>query len=83
MIRPRCQECHRNNSCTKCNTFNYYGPDCNDYCLLCPENECEIDGKCKIPDKNCYENKTHGDYCNENCTDINDNCIKCDRKEYV
>ena len=78
--RPRCQECHRNNSCTKCNTFNYYGPDCNDYCLLCPENECEIDGKCKIPDKNCYENKTHGDYCNENCTDINENCIKCDRE---
>ena len=74
-----CVECDRHGRCLKCNGNKYYGEHCEKRCENCPGGTCDTDGKCTDLENNCKDNLTFGEYCNINCTSINETCNTCNR----
>ncbi len=44
-------------------------------------NTCNIDGSCIDTTSDCQNNSFYGIYCNESCTNINNNCENCSRNK--
>ena len=80
-INNNCENCSRNKICHSCINKTFWGDRCENECINCPDGECYIDGICIVQINNCtYPNKT-GEKCDKNCTDINYNCLFCNRQE--
>ena len=80
-INGNCDTCSRKEICTNCTTEEYWGNKCEKHCDYCPENRCYINGICVDKNNNCIGSNFTGERCDEPCTDINNNCLFCDRKK--
>ena len=80
-VNERCVTCHRDGNCTSCTTMEYWGNECDTYCDNCPGNMCLNSGNCEDKENNCINSNYTGEKCDEPCTDINENCLYCNRQK--
>ena len=79
-INGTCDTCTRDGICTSCKTPEYWGEYCENHCDNCPENKCHFNGTCVDQTSNCIGDIFTGEKCDEPCTDINRNCLYCNRQ---
>ena len=79
-VNDTCDTCTRDGTCLTCNSTEFWGTKCENYCDNCPGNQCYNNGTCIDQDENCIDSSFTGKMCNEPCTSINDNCLYCTRK---
>ena len=75
-----CETCNKNGKCYTCKNKGVWGENCTTPCENCPQYECENNGTCVNQIDDCIYNNYTGESCDESCTDINDNCLYCNRK---
>ena len=80
-INETCSTCTRTGICTTCTSEEFWGDKCEKHCDYCPWNKCYINGTCIDQTENCIGNITFGIKCDEPCTDINENCLYCNRQK--
>ena len=74
--KQECHLCYKDRRCFSCEP-GYYGEDCNNQCSNCIDGLCsKDDGKCNNKDY-CEGNKYYTEYCNKECTEIDENCLEC------
>ena len=81
ITNPNCDTCDKDGICLSCFNKEYYGPECETPCEYCPDHLCEIDGNCTDQSNDCFESKYYGVKCNQSCTELNENCLLCNRQE--
>ena len=71
-----CNKCKRDGKCYTCDNVFNYGEYCTEVCGNCPEDGCDINGKCINENANCKNNIVYGPECKTEC---DTKCNKCNR----
>ena len=79
-INSTCDTCTRDGICTTCTSEEFWGDKCEKHCDFCPGNKCYNNGNCVDQDSNCIGNMTFGEKCDEPCTNLDENCLYCNKK---